>query len=288
MYTPLPATVRARLLRWFARNGRDLPWRRTADPYAVLVSEVMAQQTQIARVVPAFTLFLSSFPSLHALAQAPLADVLRAWAGLGYNRRALALHRLARTVPSRLPDDVAGLLALPGVGPYTAAAVLTFAFGRVVPFADTNIRRVLGRLVLGRTATVAEATDLDSRYLAPRRSAKWHAALMDLGATVCVARRPRCTLCPLATLCRGRGLVEAPQTKRQPAYATSDRRVRGAIVAALRDAPDGLPPATLGRAVGDERTARLADRLVAEGLVAYRASRYRLEEWSRPERGSLP
>ena len=276
MYTPLPATVRARLLRWFARNGRDLPWRRTADPYAVLVSEVMAQQTQIARVAPAFDLFLRRFPSLHALARAPLADVLRAWAGLGYNRRALALHRLARTVPSRLPDDVAGLLALPGVGPYTAAAVLTFAFGRVVPFADTNIRRVLGRLILGRTATVAEATDLDSRYLAPRRSAKWHAALMDLGATVCVARRPRCNLCPLATLCRGRGLVEAPQAKRQSAYATSDRRVRGAIVAALRDAPDGLRPAELERVVGDARTDRLAAALVAEGLLARSRSRLRL------------
>ena len=276
MYTPEPVAIRARLLRWFAREGRDLPWRRTGDPYAVLVSEVMAQQTQIARVAPAYEAFLRRFPDLRALARAPLSDVLRAWAGLGYNRRALALHRLAKVVPNGLPDDVTGLLALPGVGPYTAAAVLTFAFGQVVPFADTNIRRVLGRLVLGRTATVAEATTLDARYLAPRRSARWHAALMDLGATICVARRPRCPQCPLATLCRGRGLVEAPQPQRQTPYATSDRRVRGAIVAALREASHGLAPAALERIVGDARTARLAAALVTEGLLERSGTRLRL------------
>ncbi len=277
MYTPpAPPKVRARLLAWYARERRDLPWRRTRDPYAVLVSEVMAQQTQVARVAPAYRVFLRRFPTLAALARAPLADVLRAWAGLGYNRRALNLQRAARAVPDGLPRDPEALRALPGIGPYTAAAVATFAFGATVPFADTNVRRVLGRLVLGRTASLPEAIDLDARYLAPRRSADWHDALMDLGASVCVARRPRCEACPLASLCRGRGLVEGPQAKRAGPYATSDRRVRGAIVAVLRDAPAGLTRAALGRAVGDERTPRLADRLVAEGLVAYRASRYRL------------
>ncbi|MGH2450095.1 MAG: A/G-specific adenine glycosylase, partial [Candidatus Limnocylindria bacterium] len=189
--------MRPALLRWYGRRGRDLPWRRTRDPYAVLVSEVMLQQTQATRVVPAYERFLRRFPTLRALAAAPLGDVLRVWSGLGYNRRARDLHRIARAAPDGLPADVEGLDALPGVGPYTAGAVACFAHGVPAAFADTNIRRVLGRVFLGRTATGREAVALDRSLLPPGAADRWHHALMDLGATVCAARAPRCGDCPL-------------------------------------------------------------------------------------------
>src|SRR5881397_269202 len=149
--------VRRRVSRWYSGQGRDLPWRRTRDPYAVLVSEVMLQQTQVSRVVPAYRAFLARFPTVRALARASLGDVLRAWSGLGYNRRARDLHRSARLHPESLPRQVAELDALPGVGPYTAGAVACFAHGDHVAFADTNIRRVLGRVMLGRVASDREA-----------------------------------------------------------------------------------------------------------------------------------
>lgn len=273
MYTPPPSEVRSRLLRWYSRFGRDLPWRRTGSPYRILVSEVMLQQTQVARVVPAYHAFVARFPTLATLARAPLSDVLRAWAGLGYNRRALNLQRAARATGRALPRDTEALRALPGIGPYTAAAVACFAHGAAVPLADTNVRRVLGRLVLGRVASDAEAVALDAAYLAPRRSASWHHAVMDLGATVCVARNPRCGGCPLASVCAGRGTRgEAPRRAQAP-FATSDRRVRGTIVRLLREAPDGMTVSALARAAADARVARLVEALRAEGLVVRRGRR---------------
>src|SRR5213596_2291787 len=170
-----------RLLAWFAENERDLPWRRTRDPYAVLVSEVMLQQTQAARVVPRFVAWLERWPMIEALAAAPTADVLREWQGLGYNRRALNLQRAAREVTANgWPAD---LTTLPGVGRYTADAVACFAFGRPVLPVDVNIRRVLDRTGFAFDHSCAQA-------------------LMDLGATVCIARVPRCGECPLADECR--------------------------------------------------------------------------------------
>src|SRR5438046_1140636 len=156
-------TLRRRILSWYRRSGRDLPWRRTRDPYRVLVSEVMLQQTQVSRVLPAYRRFLRRFPTLRALSRAPLGQVLREWSGLGYNRRARDLHRIART-KAFLPRTVSGLDALPGVGAYTASAVACFAFDEPTSFADTNIRRVLGRAILGRTATDREAVELDARF----------------------------------------------------------------------------------------------------------------------------
>ena len=170
------------LLAWFRANGRDLPWRRTRDPYAILVSEVMAQQTQVDRVVPRWRAWLERWPTVDALAAASTADVIRAWQGLGYNRRALSLHRAAQHVAAHgWPDD---LTELPGVGRYTADAVACFALGRDVLPVDVNVRRVSERT--GHTFTAAAAQ-----------------ALMDLGATVCLARVPRCEACPLAELCPG-------------------------------------------------------------------------------------
>ena len=238
----------------------------------------MLQQTGVSRVVPAYIAFLRRFPTLAALSRAALADVIRAWSGLGYNRRARDLHRIARLHPRDLPTTRQALDVLPGVGPYTAGAVTCFSRGESVAFADTNIRRVLGRAVLGRIATAPEAVALDER-LVPRRGAdRWHHALMDLGATLCVARAPRCDVCPIAAVCRSRGRAAPPAPRRQPAFVTSDRRVRGRIVAALREAPRGLTPSELKRAIGDPRVARLTLALEEEGLVAQRKGRVRLPD----------
>jgi len=264
----------SRLLRWYARHGRDLPWRHTRDPYAILVSEVMLQQTQASRVIPKYALFLRRFPTLRALAAAPLGEVLRLWSGLGYNRRARDLHRTARSRPGQLPRCAKDLVGLPGVGPYTAAAVACFAYGDALPFADTNIRRVLGRVRLGRTATQREAEQLDAEEM-PRSAAAWHHALMDLGATICTSRAPRCDRCPLFGVCRARGVENVPRPAR-PRFAGSDRRVRGRVVALLAEARAGLSGQELARRVGSPRTRALARRLAEEGLIERAAGRFRL------------
>jgi A/G-specific adenine glycosylase len=180
------------LLAWFAKHGRDLPWRRTRDPYAILVSEVMLQQTQVVRVVPRYLEWLERWPTVGALASAPTADVIRAWQGLGYNRRAVSLHRAAKRIATDgWPED---LTQLPGVGRYTADAIRRFAYREPVLPVDTNVRRVLART--------------DAQF----GSACAH-ALMDLGATVCVARVPRCSECPLAADCPSRGRRYQPLRK---------------------------------------------------------------------------
>ena len=266
-------------MRWYARDGRELPWRRARDPYAVLVSEVMLQQTQVSRVLEAYPRFLRRFPSLAALARASLGDVLRAWSGLGYNRRARDLWRTARSGPGGVPSTRPGLDALPGIGRYTAGAVACFAFDLAEPFADTNIGRVLGRLVLGSPASASVAEEIDGELLPRRRAARWHHALMDLGAMVCLARTPRCGRCPLARSCvanaRGTATVAAAP-KRQAAFATSDRRVRGAILRALAPRQGGLTVGALAAAVGDGRVSRLVGDLLADGLVERHGRRVRL------------
>jgi len=184
--------VESLLLAWFGEHGRDLPWRRTRDPYAILVSEVMLQQTQVDRVIPRWVEWLERWPTVVALAAAPTADVIRAWQGLGYNRRGLNLHRAARHIAADgWPED---LTELPGVGPYTAAAVDNFAFGRDVLPVDTNVGRIQERTQESFSAAAAQA-------------------LMDLGATVCLARVPRCGRCPLAGGCPSRGRRYEPQRK---------------------------------------------------------------------------
>jgi A/G-specific adenine glycosylase len=203
-------TFQRRLLAWYARHGRDLPWRRTRVPYRVLVSEIMLQQTQVERVVPKYRQFLRAYPTLRALAAADVADVRRVWYPLGYNIRPVRLHAIARETMARyggrLPDDGGALRALPGIGRYTAGAMLSFAFGRDAAVLDTNVRRVLGRVFFGprrlrrlrgdgRLWALAES-------LVPRgRGYNFNQALMDFGATWCTARRPRCTPCPLRGVC---------------------------------------------------------------------------------------
>jgi len=234
----------------------------------------MLQQTQVSRVLPAYRAFLERFPTLRSLARASLGDVLRAWRGLGYNRRARDLHRSAAASGGALPRAVEGLDALPGIGAYTAAAVACFAHGDRVAFADTNIRRVLGRVFLGRAATEREAVAIDREVL-PRDAAPWHHALMDIGALYCRSRGPRCDECPLATACRGRGASGDAITRRQTTFATSDRRIRGWIVALLRDR-EAMPMRELRAAIDDERVPRILSALEADGLVERRGTRVRL------------
>jgi len=234
------------VLAWYDRAGRGLPWRRTRDPYAILVSEVMAQQTQVARVVPYYERWMKRWPTVAALADAAPADALRAWVGLGYNVRALRLHAAARILArDGWPVDAAGLRALPGVGGYTAAAVASFAFGERIAAVDTNARRVAGRIGIEPSA-----------LLPGRRHADWNQAAMELGATICTARVPRCAACPAAPWCDSRGLpaTAPPGAGGRPAgrFEDSDRWVRGRIVAALaagEDLPAGIEPARLGRAL---------------------------------------
>jgi A/G-specific adenine glycosylase len=240
------------LLRWYARERRDLPWRRTTDPYAILVSEVMLQQTQVARVVPRYLEWVERWPTAGALAAASRADVLAAWVGLGYNRRALALHAAAAVVArDGWPSD---LRTLPGVGPYTAAAVGSFAFGAPVAAVDTNARRVAERLGHGPPAALLPA----------RRAADWNQAVMELGATVCTARRPRCAVCPVAVWCASAGRPAAPQPRRAvERFEDSNRWVRGRVVAALA-AGEGLPPD-----IASERVERAVAGLLRDGLVRW-------------------
>ncbi len=236
----------------------------------------MLQQTPVARVIPAYARFLARFPTVAALRRASLGDVLVEWGTLGYPRRARDLHRAVRSV-RRLPRDPAALDRLPGVGPYTAGAVACFSTGAAVAFADTNIRRVLGRALLGHTATEREAVELDAREMPRRAADRWHHALMDLGATICTARAPDCDRCPILPVCVAKGHDTAPAARRQAAFATSDRRVRGEIMRALR-ARRSLSRAALVRLVADPRTERLVDDLRGEGMLAVRGRRIALPD----------
>jgi A/G-specific adenine glycosylase len=242
------------LLRWYERERRDLPWRHTRDPYAILVSEVMLQQTQVARVVPRYEAWLTRWPTAAALAAAPLEEVLREWVGLGYNRRAVRLWEAARVVardgwPARLQD-------LPGVGPYTAAAVGSFAFGRQEVALDTNARRVFARL----GAPLAPP---------PGRAADFNQATMELGATVCTARAPRCGRCPLRERCAGPG-EPAPPARARERFEESNRWVRGRVVAALA-AGEGVP-----HGIAADRLQPALQGLLRDGLIRRVAGGYAL------------
>jgi A/G-specific adenine glycosylase len=232
------------LLAWFAEHARDLPWRRTRDPYSILVSEVMLQQTQVERVVPRYLRWLERWPTAAALAAATTADVIREWQGLGYNRRAVNLHRAAQVVAARgWPDD---LTDLPGVGPYTAAALANFAFGRPVLPLDTNVRRVQER----------------TRASFGPRAAQ---ALMDLGATVCLARVPRCGVCPLAADCPSRGRRYEP-ARRQSRFEGSFRQRRAATLRLVADRPRST----------NELDAEVVEALAKDGLLSVEGSRVTL------------
>jgi A/G-specific adenine glycosylase len=277
------AEVRATVLDWFERGERDLPWRATRDPYRILVAEVVAQQTQADRAAAGWARFIETFPDVEALAAASPAEVLRAWQGLGYNRRALALLAAAKAVVASggWPGTVDGLRALPGVGPYTARAVACFAFEQDAAPVDTNVARVLARsLMASDPADLGPAARqaLADQALPAGSAWAWSSALMDIGAAHCRGR-PRCDGCPLArAACAWHALgAAAPpaRTRRQAPFASSDRRWRGAVVRVLAASPGGLDQAALASAVDAGARAgqpdgwfdALLERLAADGLV---------------------
>ena len=278
------------LAGWFADNGRQLPWRASRDPWEILVAESMLQQTQVARVVDRWERFLGRFPDVGACADAPVGAVIEEWVGLGYNRRAVSLHRAATRVATehggRFPDDLAALLELPGVGPYTARAIRVFAFERDDAVLDTNVARILARTA-GASLTRPVAQRLADELVPAGLGWAWNQAMLDVGAAHCTARRPTCERCPFAGHCRwrlagwpepdpatGSAAVSTPQTR----FAGSDREGRGRLVAALPAGP--IAEAELATVMGwpddPERAAKVAATVVADGLAAVRDGSYRL------------
>jgi len=274
---------------WFETAARELPWRGapgTVEPWAVLVSEFMLQQTQVERVLPQFLAWMTRWPTPSALAADAPGEAVRAWGRLGYPRRALWLHRAATELATAhgdtVPADVDALLSLTGVGPYTARAVAAFAFGQRHPVVDTNTRRVIARLVHGRAAAGApRASDLDDMAALlpddPAAATTFNAAAMELGAVVCTARAPRCGECPLAAWCEWRGAGypdNAPRGRaKQAAFAGSDRQVRGRIMALARDAPGpvardaALEAAAVGGLADPQQAERALSSLITDGLL---------------------
>ncbi len=283
---PPLAEVHSTVLGWYAANGRKLAFRRTTDPWAILVSEVMAQQTQAARAAEHWTRFMAQFPTPAALAAASPATVIRAWRGLGYNRRAVTLRAAAIEIVERhggcVPDSVEALESFPGVGPYTARAVLAFAFDRPVAPLDTNIRRVLDR-AFGQVPSSSRALQTAADGLVPTAAAAtWSHALMDIGATICAPRAPRCAPCPIRSWCRTSTAragppdefvspIARPRAAVAPtsAFPSTTRWLRGRIVDRLRDAPDRAW-VTLDGQIGQHSSEAVLieiGRLGREGLV---------------------
>jgi A/G-specific adenine glycosylase len=264
---------------------RDLPWRRTRDPWAVLVAEAMLQQTQVARVVPRWHAFLLRFPDVQTCAAARAGDVVDEWAGLGYNRRAVQLHSCAVEVCRRhdgvIPADLDALRALPGIGPYTARAVLAFAFEHDTAVVDTNVARVLARTG-GRPLSAREAQRRADELVPRGRGWHWNQAMLDFGATSCTKRAPRCGSCDASPLCAWKGDGPDPATgsagvsRGQSRFEGSDRQGRGRLVDALRAGP--VPADELAAVMGwggdDARAERVAAGLVRDGLAVRTADRY--------------
>ncbi|GAB3409727.1 A/G-specific adenine glycosylase [Flindersiella endophytica] len=270
------------MLAWYDRHARDLPWRRPdATPWAILVSEIMLQQTPVNRVLPAYEAWLSRWPTPAAQAADPPGEAVRQWGRLGYPRRALRLHGAATAIVERhggqVPSDHAELLALPGIGEYTAAAVASFAFRQRHTVLDTNVRRVFARAIDG-TQYPPQATTAPERRTAtqllpdePETAARWAVAVMEVGALVCTARQPRCDDCPLANRCAwrlaGRPEYAGPPRRRQ-LYDGTDRQCRGALLRVLREADRPVPRSKLEAAWSDAlQRERALDTLVADGLV---------------------
>ncbi|MCZ7419421.1 MULTISPECIES: A/G-specific adenine glycosylase [unclassified Micromonospora] len=275
-------TFAGRVSRWYEQHARDLPWRRPeADPWAILVSEVMLQQTPVARVVPAWQAWLERWPTPAALAGSSPAEAIRMWGRLGYPRRAVRLHECAVAIVARhggaVPDRLEQLLALPGVGTYTARAVAAFAYGQRHPVVDTNVRRVVCRAVAGepdagpttRPADLVAAEELLPAE--PAAAALASAAFMELGAVVCTARAPRCGVCPVESTCAWRASgrpAPAGPTRRPQRYAGTDRQVRGLLLGVLREASGPVPHQRLDQVWADDvQRARALAGLVDDGLV---------------------
>ncbi|MFC5813992.1 A/G-specific adenine glycosylase [Nonomuraea harbinensis] len=275
-----PKLLHLPILEWYENNARDLPWR-TPDrtPWGVLVSEIMLQQTPVARVLPVWHEWMARWPTPKALAAEPSGEAVRAWGRLGYPRRALRLHACATAITERhggeVPSDHATLLALPGIGEYTAAAVAGFAFGGRHAILDTNVRRVFARAVRAEeyppTATSAAERHLAEALLPELGAPRWGVAVMELGALVCTARAPRCEGCPIAGVCAWRLAGKPPHAgpaRKGQTYAGTDRQCRGRLLAVLRAAHGPVPKAALDAVWEDAvQRERALDGLVADGLA---------------------
>jgi A/G-specific adenine glycosylase len=276
-------TLAGPVLAWGVPRLRDLPWRHTREPWAVLVSEVMLQQTQVSRVIPKWEAFLHAFPTSGACAAASLGDVLRLWQGLGYPRRARNVHAAAIEVErlGGFPETLEGLLALPGVGAYTARAVLAFAFEADVAVVDTNVARVYAR-VLGRRLTPGQVQAAADEHLPPGQSWEWNQCLMDLGAVLCRPWAPACDVCPLHSRCAYRGTGDDPAigsagvSRTQARFEGSDRQARGRLMKSLAVASIATIDTALVMSVTADRAERLVAALVDEGLVVREGVRLRL------------
>jgi A/G-specific adenine glycosylase len=277
------STVSDRILEWYASHGRDLPWRRTRDPYRILVAEVMLQQTQVERVLPKYEQWLAAFPTIDVLAQAATAEVIRLWAPLGYNSRAVRLQAIARECMERfgsqMPTTFEHLRQLKGVGRYTAGAIACFGYEQQVTFWDTNVRRVLTRLLRGHGLELSEPDmeELAAEALPRGRAYEWHQALMDMGAAVCTSRAPRCDVCPVMDLCAAypavllgpRIIAERKARYEAQPFESTNRYFRGRLVDALRERSP-LPLASLSDLLGrDDPTwaSRLVAGLERDGLL---------------------
>ena len=300
------ARVQHSLLQWYIAEQRDLPWRSTTDPYAILVSEIMLQQTQVERVLPKYFQFLAAFPTLSDLASAPTADVISTWVPLGYNRRAVNLQAIARQIMAdyngRIPDSIEELLKLKGIGRYTAGAIACFAYRKQVATVDTNIRRVLYRIFIGLEEPEARIHDaqmlsLAEHVLPPDEAYNWNQALMDLGATICTSGNPQCSHCPLQGVCRAydemsqhslfpsgsvvrhlRKVAEkkTPYATTAQPFTSTSRYFRGRIIALLRSLPPSarMSLASVGASIKPDFSEeelpwlqKLIDGLAKDGLL---------------------
>ncbi|WP_272947647.1 A/G-specific adenine glycosylase [Ornithinimicrobium murale] len=280
--SPDPDGILVPLLDWYAERARDLPWRRPdCSPWGVLVSEVMLQQTPVARVEPVWREWLARWPEPADLAAETAGEAVRAWGRLGYPRRALRLHACAATLTAehdgQVPSDLGALLALPGIGQYTAAAVGAFAFGIRSAVVDTNVRRVQARAVTGEPLPAQSLTAAELRLAEsllpthPSEAARWSVAVMELGALVCTARSPDCPRCPIRDHCAWVAAGSPPYTgppRRGQVWTGTDRQCRGRIIGALREAPGPVPVSEL-RALwpDEEQFVRSLDGLLGDGLV---------------------
>lgn len=279
--------IAVELLKWGSDTLRDLPWRRTRNPWHVLVSEVMLQQTSVARVLPKFETFIDEFPTARALADAPLGDALRLWSGLGYPRRCRNLQEAARVIveefDGEFPTTLAELQSLPGVGQYTSRAILAFAFEQDVAVVDTNVSRVLSRLE-GRALKSRELQDMANEFVPEGLGWEWNQVMMDFGARHCTLRSPQCDGCPLKKLCTWHGDGEDPAplssgaSKPQARFEGSDRQARGRALKAVGDGVGDLSQlvAAMGLPDDKQRARKLIDALVAEGLLVRTGKRFTL------------
>ncbi len=285
------------IFRWYKRHGRTLPWRNIRDPYRILIAEIMLHQTRVSRVLQIYPKFLRRFPTLRTLAAAPQAEVIIAWRGMGYNNRAVRIHRLARQLRihqgGTFPQTLGGWMVLPGVGKYTAHALLVSAFRKDLPVVDVNIRRFLSRLFwrMRTTADLRPEREIWARaasLVPPGRGYEWTQALMDIGATICTAHAPKCPACPVARLCPSRNPrkpARSPEGRREPSrFGIPNRLYRGRIIEALRSSRAGLTLRQLGTRVVDHPSdgpapwfRMLISALERDGLVSIRGSLNRAE-----------